>query len=56
MARASAAAAKAAGVVEPLDVDPELRSISPISTPGVFPWQAEKKARFYLRCFFERWV
>lgn len=34
VARASAAAAMAAGVVEPLDVDPELRSISPISTPG----------------------
>jgi len=43
VARASTAAAVAAGVVEPPDVDPELRSISPISTPGVFPWQAEKK-------------
>eukprot|EP00490_Sorites_sp_Unknown_P012302 CAMPEP_0114668072 /NCGR_PEP_ID=MMETSP0191-20121206/35663_1 /TAXON_ID=126664 /ORGANISM="Sorites sp." /LENGTH=427 /DNA_ID=CAMNT_0001920291 /DNA_START=66 /DNA_END=1346 /DNA_ORIENTATION=+ len=42
VARASAAAAMAAGV-EPPEVDPELRSISPISTPGVFPWQAEKK-------------
>ena len=45
VARASAAAAVAAGVVEPPDVDPELRSISPISTPGVFPWQAEKKTK-----------
>ena len=35
MARASAAAAVAAGVVEPPEVDPELRSISPISTSGV---------------------
>lgn len=43
VARPSTAAAVAAGVVEPPDVDPELRSISPISTPGVFPWQAEKK-------------
>ena len=34
MARASAAAAVAAGVVEPPEVDPELRSISPISTSG----------------------
>ena len=34
MARASAAAAVAAGVVEPPEVDPDLRSISPISTSG----------------------
>lgn len=45
VARASAAAAVAAGVVEPPEVDPDLRSISPISTPGVFPWQAEKEKK-----------
>ncbi|CAJ1339148.1 unnamed protein product [Effrenium voratum] len=44
VAKASAAAAAAAGAVEPPDVDPDLRSISPISTPGVFPWQVGKKA------------
>ncbi|CAK9113878.1 Phosphoglycerate mutase-like protein AT74 (At-74) [Durusdinium trenchii] len=43
VARFSAAAAAAAGVVEPPDVDPDIGSVSPISTPGVFPWQAEKK-------------
>ncbi|CAE7199076.1 unnamed protein product [Symbiodinium natans] len=45
VAKVSAAAAVAVGVSEPGDVDPDLRSISPISTPGVFPWQAGKKAK-----------
>lgn len=44
VAKVSAAAAVAVGVSEPDDVDPDLRSISPISTPGVFPWQVGKKA------------
>eukprot|EP00435_Cladocopium_sp_Y103_P017754 s607_g4.t1 len=46
VAKASAAAAMAAGVVEePAEDDLELRSISPISTPGVFPWQTEKEKK-----------
>ncbi|OLQ03622.1 hypothetical protein AK812_SmicGene13411 [Symbiodinium microadriaticum] len=45
VAKVSAAAAVAVGVSEPDDVDPDLRSISPISTPGVFPWQVGKKAK-----------
>ncbi|CAE7494181.1 unnamed protein product, partial [Symbiodinium pilosum] len=45
VAKVSAAAAVAVGAPEPGDVDPDLRSISPISTPGVFPWQAGKKAK-----------
>ncbi|CAE8727935.1 unnamed protein product [Polarella glacialis] len=44
VAAVSAAAAGAAGMQEPTaDLDHELRSISDISTPGVFPWQAAKK-------------
>jgi len=44
VAKASAAAAVAAGVEprEPPEVSFELRSVSPISTPGIFPWQAGK--------------
>jgi hypothetical protein len=42
VAAASAAAAKAAGAREAANNDdPELRSISPISAPGVFPWQQQ---------------
>lgn len=39
----STAAAAAAGIEEPGPVDEELCSISPISTPGVFPWQQAGK-------------
>lgn len=46
VARVSAAAARAAGVLEPLpEMDFELRSVSPISTPGVFPWQLSMKKK-----------
>ncbi|CAL1133491.1 unnamed protein product [Cladocopium goreaui] len=46
VAKASAAAAMAAGLAEePAEDDLELRSISPISTPGVFPWQTEKEKK-----------